>query len=146
MPLSTLRLKPRGVNRKTQGQDAVRFLLSCKALSSSTTCRFTPAHVAVGTPIARYPPHKTVRALLRIRLPPWICGVKACHGIRMQDTRKWNPSVEERIEPLPTHIAALTAMDKYHPPQSAKPMSEDLQLRQVTRNGVVSVVTRCDLL
>src|ERR1035441_6624239 len=44
MPLSTLRLKPRGVNRKTQGQDGVRFLLSCKALSSSTTCRFIPAH------------------------------------------------------------------------------------------------------
>src|ERR1700680_410987 len=44
MPLSTLRLKPRGVNRKTQGQDGVRSLLSCKALSSSTTCRFIPAH------------------------------------------------------------------------------------------------------
>src|ERR1700679_2763659 len=48
MPLSTLRLKPRGVNRKTQGQDGVRFLLSCKALSSSTTCRFIPAHPQVG--------------------------------------------------------------------------------------------------
>ena len=44
MPLSTLRLKPYGVNRKTQGQDGVRFLLSRKALSSSTTCRFNPAH------------------------------------------------------------------------------------------------------
>src|SRR5580658_1632398 len=44
MPLSTLQLKPRGLNRKTQGQDGVRFLLSCKALSSSTTCRFIPAH------------------------------------------------------------------------------------------------------
>jgi hypothetical protein len=32
------------LNRKTQGQDGVRFLLSCKALSSSTTCRFIPAH------------------------------------------------------------------------------------------------------
>ena len=39
--------------------------------------------VAVGIPIARHPPHKTVRALLRIRLPPWIIGVKAFHGIRM---------------------------------------------------------------
>jgi hypothetical protein len=81
--------------------------------------------VAVGIPITRYPPHKTVRALLRIRLPPWMCGVKACHGIRMQDTRSRNPSVEERLEPLPTHIAALTAMGQHHPPQSAKPMLED---------------------
>src|SRR4051794_18263109 len=44
MPLSTLRLTPRGVNRKTQGQDGVRSLLSCGALSSPTTCRFSPAH------------------------------------------------------------------------------------------------------
>jgi hypothetical protein len=39
--------------------------------------------VAVGIPIARHPPHKTVRALLRIRLPPWMCGVKTCHRIGM---------------------------------------------------------------
>src|SRR5947199_2700893 len=34
IPLSTLRLTPRGVNRKTQGQDGVRSLLSYRALSS----------------------------------------------------------------------------------------------------------------
>src|SRR5580658_1000531 len=44
MPVSTLRLNPHGLNRKTAGQDGVRFLLSRKALSSSTTCRFIPAH------------------------------------------------------------------------------------------------------
>src|ERR1700726_508237 len=120
MPLSTLRLKPRGVNRKTQGQDGVRFLLSCTTLSFATTCRFIPAHVAVGMPIARHPPHKTVRARLRIRLPPRMCGVKAFHGIRMQNTRERNPSVEEQLEPLPTHVAALTAMDQHVPPQSAQ--------------------------
>src|ERR1700685_3069403 len=102
--------------------------------------------VAVGILIARYPPHKSVRALLRIRLPPWMCGVEACHRIRMQNAGKRNPSVEERIEPLPTHIAALTATDQYHPPQSAKPMPEDFQLRQVSRNGVIAVVTQNDLL
>src|ERR1017187_8076219 len=48
MPLSTLRLKPHGANRKTQGQDGVRFLLSCETLSSSTTCRFIPAHPQTG--------------------------------------------------------------------------------------------------
>src|SRR4051812_10381901 len=48
MPLSTLRLTPRGINRKTQGQDGVRSLLSCRALSSPTTCRFSPAHPQAG--------------------------------------------------------------------------------------------------
>src|ERR1035438_5634504 len=102
--------------------------------------------VAVGIPITRYPPHKTVRARLRIRLPPWIFGVKACHWVRMQDPRERNPSVEERFEPPPTPIATLTAMDQHHPPQSAKPISEDFQLRQVTRNGMIAVVTQNDLL
>src|SRR3954453_23804519 len=52
MPLSTLRLTPRAVSRKTQGQDGVRSLLSCGALSSPTTCRFIPAHPQVGFELA----------------------------------------------------------------------------------------------
>ena len=36
------------------------------------------------------------------------------------------------MKPLPTHIAALAAMDQHHPPQPAKPMPKDLQLRHVT--------------
>jgi len=39
--------------------------------------------VAVGTIITDRPPHRSVRALLRIRLPPWMTGVKTLHGIRM---------------------------------------------------------------
>jgi hypothetical protein len=58
--------------------------------------------------------------------------MQACRKDTVQDTRGRNPSVEERFVPLRAHIAALTAMDQHHPPQSAKPMPEDLQLR---RNG-----------
>ena len=39
--------------------------------------------VAVGTIIADRPPHRSVRARLRIRLPPRMAGVKALHRIRM---------------------------------------------------------------
>ena len=39
-----------------------RYLLSCETLSFSTPCRFRPAHVAVGMPVARHPPHRSVRA------------------------------------------------------------------------------------
>ena len=42
VPLSTLRLPPRDGRRKTRGQDG-SLLLSCRALSSPTTCRFIPA-------------------------------------------------------------------------------------------------------
>jgi len=40
------------------------LLLSCKASSSSASCRFSPAHIAVGTPVARCPPHRPGRALI----------------------------------------------------------------------------------
>src|SRR5215510_6244271 len=43
IPLSTLRLTPRDATRKTRGQDGFAVLLSCRALSSPTTCRFIPA-------------------------------------------------------------------------------------------------------
>jgi len=55
--------------------------------------------VAVGTIIADRPPHRSVRALLRIRLPPWMVGVKALHRIRMENTSDWNPAVHEPVEP-----------------------------------------------
>ena len=42
IPLSTLRPTPRDAARKTRGQDGFAGLLSCRALSSPTTCRFIP--------------------------------------------------------------------------------------------------------
>src|SRR5947209_16692936 len=51
IPLSTLRPPPRDDARKTQGQDGFAVLLSCRALSSPTTCRFSPAHS--GWPVIR---------------------------------------------------------------------------------------------
>src|SRR5215813_14791197 len=44
IPLSTLQATPRDTACKTQGQDGFATLLSCRALSSPTTCRFIPAH------------------------------------------------------------------------------------------------------
>src|SRR4051794_37062121 len=82
MPLSTLRLTPRGVNRKTQGQDGVRSLLSCRALSSPTTCRFSPAHVAVGTILTNRPPHRSVRAELPHTALPLDRGVEEIGALR----------------------------------------------------------------
>src|ERR1019366_4292514 len=67
--------------------------------------------VAVGTTIADRPPHRTVRARLRIRLPPWMSGDKAIHRVRVQDARYWNPAVQNRAEPIPGCPTSLTATD-----------------------------------
>src|ERR1700722_2659540 len=41
--LSTLQAIPRDIACKTRGQDGFAAFLSCRALSSTTTCRFIPA-------------------------------------------------------------------------------------------------------
>src|SRR5215831_1175807 len=49
IPLSTLQAAPRDATCKTRGQDGFATLLSCRALSSPTTCRFSPAHSGMPT-------------------------------------------------------------------------------------------------
>ncbi len=63
---------------------------------------------AVGTIIADRPPHRSVRALLRIRLPPWMSGEEASYRIRMQNAWSWKPPSEEREELIPPR-RSLTA-------------------------------------
>jgi hypothetical protein len=54
---------------------------------------FQSHFVAVGTPITRRPPHRSVRARSRIRLLLWMhCG-KARIGIRVQNAGCGNPAV-----------------------------------------------------
>ena len=65
--------------------------------------------VAVGTTITDRPPHRSVRARLRIRLPPRMTGVKTLHRIRMDNAGDWNPSVHEAVEPIHGDPAALAA-------------------------------------
>src|SRR5689334_9132343 len=67
--------------------------------------------VAVGTTIAGRPPHRSVRARLRIRLLPRMNSVEALIGIRMQNTRLRNPPVQQWVETIPSHLRALTATD-----------------------------------
>src|SRR6266700_788071 len=65
--------------------------------------------VAVGTTITDRPPHRSVRARLRIRLLPRMNGVEALVGIRMQNTWVRNPPVEQWVETVPSHLRALAA-------------------------------------
>ena len=57
--------------------------------------------VAVGTTIADRPPHRSVRARLRIRLLPWMCGGEAFMRIGMQNAGFRNPALEDRDQPIP---------------------------------------------
>jgi hypothetical protein len=94
---------------------------------------------AVGTIITERPPHRSVRALLRIRLPPWMSGEKANDRIRMQNTWSWQPLREDREEPIPRG-ASLTAAAENEPPQSPHSLPEDTQPVDVSRDRMVAVI------
>ena len=68
--------------------------------------------VAVGTAITDRPPHRSVRARLRIRLLQRMSGVEACIGIGVQNTRWRNPPVQDWGKTFPTHLCALTTADQ----------------------------------
>ena len=72
--------------------------------------------VAVGTIIADRPPHKTVRARLRIRLPRGMSSGEACVRIGMQERGFWNPPVQDWNKALPAYLGALTAANQYVAP------------------------------
>src|SRR5713101_8317601 len=102
--------------------------------------------VAVGTTIAGRPPHRTVRAPLCIRLPPWMSGDEVFQRIGMQDAGHWYPAREDRVETIPRQHAALTTATKYQPPQSAQALPEDTQPVEVSRDRMVSVVAHNNLM
>src|SRR6266849_5983461 len=68
--------------------------------------------VAVGTTIADRPPHRSVRARLRIRLLGRMSGVEASVGVGVQDAGWRNPPVQDWGEAFPTHLRALTTADQ----------------------------------
>src|ERR1700733_13587549 len=86
------------------------------------------------------PPHRTVRARLRIRLPPWMSGEEAGGRIRMQNTWSWKPLREDREVPIPRY-APLTAAAESEPPQAPRSLPADTQPVDVSRDWVVAVIT-----
>ena len=98
--------------------------------------------VAVGTIIADRPPHRSVRARLRIRLLPRMQSGEASHRIRMQNTGSRNPTAEERIESIPSYLSALTATHQHGAPQPADATAKAAQLSRITWDSMVLVVTQ----
>jgi hypothetical protein len=67
------------------------YVVSGQVPPIGAVCPVNPL-VAVGTTIADRPPHRSVRARLRIRLLPRMPGGKARVRIRVQNSRERNPA------------------------------------------------------
>src|ERR1039457_2842043 len=108
-------------------------------------CYATFITVAVGTIITDLPPHRSVRARLRILLLRRMSGVEACIGIGVQNAGWRNPAVQDWCKTFPPHLCALTPADQNTLPEPAYAEFEDAQLRRVPGNSVVLVITQHDL-
>ena len=69
-------------------------------------------------------------------------GVETLVGIWMQNTRLWNPPVQQWVETVPSHLCALTATDQNGSPQSAYATPEDAQLTRVA-DKPLAIVSQC---
>jgi len=125
VPLSTLRLNPCGVKRMTRGQHG-SLLLYCKRLSLSVTHRFAPAHFAVGTPVTRRPPHRSLRAELPHKAPTSGTDAQSLFGIRMKGSHRWEPFRSQSVHALSGNSVALAPS-----PQRPEPETTHLILESV---------------
>src|SRR5260370_15340828 len=103
--------------------------LSFEVVGDTEVGRATEASgitVAVGTTIAdRSPPHRSVRARLRIRLLRRMSGVEASIRIGVQNAGRRNPPVQDWGKSFPTHLRALTTADQNTLPYPAHAKLED---------------------
>src|SRR5262249_5935200 len=63
-------------------------------------------------------------ATYRMRLLSWMNGVKANSGIRMKNTRLWDPAIGQSLHPLPGQVMLLAPMDQHGPPEPGQPVAK----------------------
>src|SRR5713226_10695822 len=105
------------------------------------TERHTDLTVGVGMTVTNHPLHRSGRALLTHPAPALGDDAKSPQGIRVMDSRRWQPPVDQSVHPLPRKPRPLAP-----PPQRPKPMtcylkSERRQRLAVRRHSIVPVVS-----
>src|SRR5712691_10341682 len=93
-------------------------------------------HVAVGTTVARRPPHRTGRADLPHPAPTLGDDAKPHERVRMTDAYGRNPSGDVAFHPMPRHMP-LTAASEHTPPQATDRPGEREERRIVHGHAVV---------
>src|SRR6058998_2158785 len=102
------------------------------------------AAVAVGTPVARRPPHRSVRAVLPHTAPTLDDGGQPLLGPGVQDTGGWEPPLDDLGHPLPVEPGLLAPTAEGPVPVPGNLRTEGGDSRPVARNGVVPEVAPHD--
>src|SRR5512132_4599716 len=87
--------------------------------------------LAVGTVIARRPPHRSRRAELPHRAPTSGHDAEPHVGKRMPEACRWQPKVGQSFHALPCQPADLAP-----PPERAAPVPPDMAIKRVDRPAI----------
>ncbi len=88
-------------------------------------------------PITEHPLHGSQRALLTHWALASGDNAKSSQGIRMTDTGRRNPVIDQALHSLPRHIGFLAASPKRPPPEPGHAKTEQRQRRAVHRHAIV---------
>src|SRR5688572_2218056 len=91
--------------------------------------------------ITNHPLHRSGRALLTHPAPALGDDAKSPQGIRVMDSRRWQPPVDQAVHPLPRKPRPLAPSPQRPKPVSGYLKSERRQRLSVRRHPVVSVVS-----
>ncbi len=97
--------------------------------------------VAVGTPVTRHPPHRSLRAELPHKAPTIGIDVQALLGIRMVVSHRWTPFRSQTIHPLSSDPVSLTPSPKRFEPETIHVILESIEFPLVARYAVVLEVS-----
>ena len=101
---------------------------------------FIPALVGVGMTITNHPFHRSGRALLTHPTPALGDDAKSPQGIRVMDSRRWQPSVDQSVHPLPRKPRPLAPSSQRPKPEACYLKTERRQRLRVRRHTEVAVV------
>ncbi len=86
--------------------------------------RGSEGRVAVGMPVTRHPPHRSVLEALPHTAPTSGQDAEAFERIRMINAHWWKPRSGKSIHPFPSQVALLTAACQCLPPHPLKGILE----------------------
>jgi hypothetical protein len=90
--------------------------------------------------ITNHPLHRSGRALLTHPAPALGDDAKSPQGIRVMDPRRWQPSVDQSVHPLPRKPRLLAPSPQRPKPVSCYMKSERRQRLRVRRHTVVPIM------
>ena len=99
------------------------------------------AAVAVGTPVTRRPPHRSLRAELPHKAPTSGSNAQSLFGIRVESSHGWEPLRSQSVHSLASNPVALTPSPQRLKPESIHLILESIEFPMVAWHSVVLEVS-----